>query len=268
MGRRRAESWASDELIVTLARLTGQQADGVLRIVEAELDRRSLTSLLTGPDRICNGSTYYGTHKRGGWLGKPDFARALELARRDYRKWLVDHGVGDALSILSRAAPEAARALEQEVRGDPSAVGALVRLLEHADAALRQGAALALGATGLAEVVTPLASALERETDFEVQKALIAALGRVAAWRDSDRRAAAVAVLDRADVKTAAKASAAINQQGTLTHVIDPETAGTIFDILAGAGALEPAADDAEDDAVHPAPADAETGGVPAAASD
>jgi hypothetical protein len=219
MGRRRAESWASDELIVTLARLTGQQADGVLRIVEAELDRRSLTSLLTGPEKICNGSTYYGTRdgRRPGWLAKPDFVRALELARRDYRKWLVDHGVGDALSILSRAAPEAARALEQEVRGDPAAVSALCRLLEHSLPEIRQGAALALGATGLAEVVSPLASALERETDFEVQKALIAGLGRVAAWRDSDRRAAAVAVLDRADVKTAAKALQA--QVGRVEYV-------------------------------------------------
>lgn len=44
--------------------------------------------------------------------------------------------------------------------------------------------------------------------------------------------------------------------QHKVEHGIDGDTATTIFDILAGAGAFQPGADGAEDDGVHPPQAD------------
>ena len=49
-------------------------------------------------------------------------------------------------------------------------------------------------------------------------------------------------------------------------HAIDGDTAGTIFDILAAIGALPTGADGAAPDPLHPAQADAQAGGVSAAA--
>lgn len=252
---RRGETWVSEELQAALSPLSGQQAAGVLRIVQAELEGRSLSSLLNCADQICTGTTFYGSgrHSRG-WRHKPGFVAALDLARRDYRKWLLEHGVGDALAILAGAAPEAARALRQEVAGDPSAVTALTGLLRSGNPMVRQTAATQLGETGLAEAAPALLEAFEKEMDIVTQQKIVEALGRIAGWRDSDRRAAAFGVLDRADVKTAAKASN--YQAGMTTHVIDPETAGTIFDILAQAGAIPTGPDDAEDDEIHPAQTD------------
>lgn len=202
---RRSESWASDELIVILARLTSQQAGGVLRIVEAEIEGRSLSSLLDCPGQICSSNTFYGAGKRKGWRQKPDFVRALGLARRDYRAWMMTEGVQDALTILAGSAPDAARALHREVAGDWSAIESLARVLENEDAGLRAAAAQHLGETGLPDVVPILAARLAVETDLQVKQALVLALGRVATWRDGERRSAATAVLDRVDIRTAAK---------------------------------------------------------------
>jgi hypothetical protein len=207
---RSSELWVSDELLILLARLTARQAEGVLRIIQAELGGHPLSSLLDCEDQICSSNTYYGTRNRTGWRKKPEFVKALELARRDYRKWLLDHGVEDALTILAATAPDAVRALRQEVAGDASAVEALKRLLKGDDPTIRQAAATQLGKTGLPEVVPALQAALQKETAPEVQGALVAALGRVAGWRDGDRRAAATGILDRADIKTAAKQAFAV----------------------------------------------------------
>jgi hypothetical protein len=202
---RRGETWVSEELQRVLAQLSPQQAAGVLRIVQAELEGRSLSSLLDREGQICTSTTFYGSGKRKGWRHKPEFNQALELARRDYRKWLLEYGVGDALAILAGAAPEAARALRQEVAGDATALGALKALLGAPDPTVREAAATELGATGLPEVVEALERALIKETDIQVRQALVAALGQVAGWRDGERRSAAISILDRADVKTAAK---------------------------------------------------------------
>ena len=43
--------------------------------------------------------------------------------------------------------------------------------------------------------------------------------------------------------------------ESTVNHVIDPTSAGTIFDILAAAGAIQPGASDTEANEVHTAPA-------------
>jgi len=103
--------WASEELAKVLARLTSQQARGVVRIVEAELEGRSLSSLLDTPGQICTSTTYYGSGKRRGWKDNEHFQRSLELARRDYRQWLLEHSTGEALAILASTAPEAVGAI-------------------------------------------------------------------------------------------------------------------------------------------------------------
>jgi hypothetical protein len=221
---RQGKVWVSAELGAVLARLTPQQAAGVQRIVEAELQGRSLSSLLDCPEQICTSTTYYGSGKSKGWKHKPEFNLALDLARRDYRRWLLDNGVGDALVILANAAPDAARALQQAVKGDGAAVGVLEELLRDDDANLRKLAALQLAATGLPSAVPALRAALQQEKESAVREALVEALGQIAAARDGDRRAAAISVLDRADVKTAAK-QAHIIDEGDIDAAIERELA-------------------------------------------
>lgn len=202
----RDAAWVSEELRGVLADLSAQQAAGVLRIVQAEIDGRSLTSLFSGPDRICTVSTYY---RRKGWSHKPLFQRALELARRDYRSWMLEHGTQDALLILADSAPHAARALRQQIVGDGQAIAVLEGVLREPDAALRIMAAQHLGDTGLPGVVLALREALAREKNAEARRALVEALGRIAALRDGDRRQAAGEILDRAGMETAPKSAVA-----------------------------------------------------------
>ena len=55
--------------------------------------------------------------------------------------------------------------------------------------------------------------------------------------------------------------------RGTVDHAIDADTAETIFGILAAIGAVEAGTGSAADDGVYSAEADAEAGGIPAAAA-
>lgn len=219
--------WTSDELREAWAAITAQQARALLRIVQAELDGRDIPDLLRGDGRICSPTTYYGRgHGRPGWKGDTAFQRALELARRDYRQWLLEHSTSESLAILAETGPEAARALRQQIVGDSTALAALEVALAAQDPDLRRRAAERLGATGLAAVVPALERALEREQVAEVSAALVDALGQVAGFRDSDRRAAALGVLDRADIRTAAKAAGSLNQDeylSPLAHLSDAE---------------------------------------------
>jgi len=216
-----AVHWASDELGTALARLTSQQARGVVRIVQAELEGQPLSSLMDQPDQICTSTTYYGTGKRTGWRKKPTFQQALELARRDYRQWMLEHGTADALMILATTAPEAARALRQQITGDQVALAALETALAAQEPSLRISAARRLGETGQSAAVPALRATLLREQEPEVREAIVEALGQIAGWRDSDRRAAAMAVLDRAAVETAPKQSFAVG--GLPDDVTDDE---------------------------------------------
>jgi len=204
--------WASDELITVLARLTSQQARGVVRIVEAELEGRSLSSLLDTPGQICTSTTYYGSGKRRGWKDNEHFQRSLELARRDYRQWLLEHSTGEALAILASTAPEAVRALRQEIVGNMPAIRALEVALQASEPELRANAARRLGETGLSMVVPALMTALQREQDPGVRSVLVDALGAVAGFRDGERRLAATSVLDRAAVETAAKQALLVSE--------------------------------------------------------
>lgn len=254
-----SESWVSDDLQEVLGKLTGQQALGVLRIVQAELEGRALSTLLDCPGQICTSTTYYGSGKSKGWRGKPAFKRALELARRDIRKWMLENGVNDALTILAGTAPQAARALRQQVVGDEEALAVLIGLVASKDAEARMLAVQALGSTGLPAAVPALKSALVNEKEATIRGAILEALGAIAGLRDGDRRLAAGGVLDRADVKTAAKQAFAINDE-EVDAAIERELARLAGggqgedaepaegDSLAGSGAGEssPAALDAE----------------------
>jgi hypothetical protein len=205
--------WASAELGQALARLSAQQANGVVRIVQAELEGRSLSSLLDCPGQICTSTTFYGSGRRRGWKGKPEFVAALELARRDYREWMLEHGTGEAMAVLASTAPDAARALRQRVAGDAPALAALELALTARESNLRINAALGLGKTGLPDVVPALQEALQREKEVTVREALQDALGMIAAGaaRDVD---AAESVLDRAAVETAVKSQRAFDLSG------------------------------------------------------
>jgi len=235
-----AVRWASGELSAALAVLTAQQARGVVRIVQAELAGEPISSLLDHPGQMCTSTTYYGSGKRRGWKDKAEFREALRLARRDYRQWLLEESTGEALSILGSTAPEAARALRQQIVGDRPAVMVLeMALLGAQDPELRRNAAERLGETGLPAVVPALNRALQREKIPEVREALVVALGQVAGWRDSDRRAAAMGVLDRADVKTATKQALSVNQDeflSPLAGLSDEELEQVISNLEAAEG--------------------------------
>jgi len=223
----------SEELRAGLRGLSGQQAAGVLRIVQAELDGRSITSLLDGPDRICNHSTYY---RRGGWRDKAAFVQALELARRDYRSWLLEHGAREALTILADGAPSAARALRQQGTGDESAVAVLVDALDSVDAGLRSLAAESLGRTGSPAAVPALRQALAREEEPGARRAMLQAIGDIAAWRDADQRDAAGEILDRVDVKTAPKSASTVQGGFGLGALSDVELEQLLANLEAAAG--------------------------------
>lgn len=195
------ETWVSPELMECLGRLTAQQSAGVLRIVQAELEGRGVTSLLDRDGQICTSTTYY--NRKRGWAHKAEFQQALALARRDYRSWMLEWGGRDALAILAQTAPDGARALRQQVVGDGEALAALVGLLDSEDARMRLEAATALGETGLRSVAPALAARLVVEPDADVMVAITRALGQIAGSRDSDRRAAVGAVLSRMGLEEA-----------------------------------------------------------------
>jgi hypothetical protein len=204
--------WASDELKEALAKLTSQQATGVLRIVQAELDGRSLSSLLDCPDQICTSTTYYGSGRRKGWKDKETFQRALDLARRDYRSWALEHGTGEALLILADSSPDAARALRHQVRGDEQALAALTALLDSEDDEERKTAVVGLYSTGLPQAVAPLLAAIEDEENMAIRLEIVKGLAHIAGLRDPERRLSSQGILDRAAVETAAKAALSVDE--------------------------------------------------------
>ena len=201
--------WASDDLQSALTDLTSQQAAGVVRIVQAELDGRAISSLLDCADQICTSSTYY---RKGGWKDKESFQLALDLARRDYRTWALEHGTSEALTILAGGAAPAARALRHQVEGDGSALAALEALLDSDDSEERAEAVAGLAATGLPQAALILRDALGDEDDAAIRLEIVRGLAHIAGLRDADRRLAAQGILDRAAVETAAKAALAVDE--------------------------------------------------------
>ena len=242
--QRAGVAWASAELGELLAQLTAQQAAGVVRIVQAELAGKPLSSLLDCPGQICTSTTYYGSGRRTGWQDRPTFRKALATARRDYRAWWLEHGTSEALHVLASATPSAARALKQQIEGDPDAIAVLVAMLEAEDQAERLKAIKGLAATGLPSVVPYLAQALANEKNPSLRLTIIVGLAEIAGLRDGERRLSAAAVLDRADVKTALKQSQEIDEDA-----LDAEIERRLAELAAGGQAADVASfeDDAED---------------------
>jgi len=231
--------WASEELNLAMAELTGQQARGVVRIVQAELNDEPVSSLLDNPNQMCTSTTYYGSGRRQGWRHKPEFQHALKLARRDYRAWLLEQSTSEALVLLANTAPDAVIALRQQIVGDVEALRALEEVLESGEPELRMSAAQQLGATELKAVSPALRRAYRREKDVEVKKALVIALGRVAGSTHVGRRAASKGTLDRGSVKTASKGTMAISDLDDVTEQELDAIEGALIQEAQGSGQAE-----------------------------
>ena len=206
MGRE-LRNWVSVELEMAMVLLSAQQANGLVRIAEADILGNPISSLLDCPGQICTSTTYYGSGKRKGWRGKLEFRTALMLAQRDARAWKMKHGPGDAMVTMSSGAPPAAQALVQQVTSDDGAIAVLARELKSANAEDRKDAARGLGATGQRRVIPILDGALRSEQDPDVRKMLIGAVAEIAGYKNSEQRSAAVEILNRVNVKTAPKQS-------------------------------------------------------------
>lgn len=235
--------WASDDLQHALADLTSQQAAGVVRIVQAELDGRPISSLLDCPNQICTSSTYY---RKGGWRDKESFQLALDLARRDYRTWALEHGTSEALTILAGGAAPAARALRHQVEGDSQALAALAALLDSDDAEERKEAVVGLAATGLPQAAALLQGAIEDKKNAAIRLEIVRGLAHIAGLRDADRRLAAQGILDRAAVETAAKAALSVDEDDVDAAIIREleRLAGRRETALPGATPADPDAEE------------------------
>ncbi len=205
-------TWVSDDLREILDKLTPQQARAVQTIVQAELDGRALNQLLDGPDKICARSTFYGSTGRCGWRDRAEFMQALDLARRDYRKWVLEHSTSDAMVLLSRAAIPSARELERQVTGDLQAVEILSHEMERAIKDGNDGRVFILGsalaAAGVSAALPALQKALEQTwLEAATYSQLAISVSRIAYAVDADRQKAGIGILDRADLKTASKST-------------------------------------------------------------
>lgn len=227
----------SPTLAALLGRLSAQQAQGVIRVVEAELAGVSIEALFEGENAICSRSTYY--HKaRGGWIHKPAFQEALAQARQEMRAHRLTHIVDDAIAELKMTTPLAARDLRRQIVGDEDAVAALARMLLDNKAAVsdRVDAALALGAIGTGRASEALVTALEMLADEKphaesvkvgeqafggVRPAVVRALGLSAQGVNPQRRLASMAVLDRASKDTADKSGG--SGHGVVVYIPDNE---------------------------------------------
>ncbi len=194
----------SSALQSLFAELSPSQVAGIIRIVEAELAGRSIESLFHGPDKVCNRSTYY---RAKGWSSKPAFVEALSLARKEIRSQRLQSAVDDAIEELKLATPAAARDLRRQVSGDERAIVALVECAQNndLDVEVRQIAVGSLGTIGTPRATEVLIEMLTTITLMPMRISILNALGRAGAGLDTQRRMADVAVLDRADRKTADK---------------------------------------------------------------
>lgn len=188
-----------------LNQLSGQQAEGIIRIAHEELRGRSLTSLLTASDRVCSYSTFWHK-KRGGWIHKPEFKEALDLARSEVRAYHLTNVIDDAVERLKISTLDAAVDLHRQITGDLGAIEALAEILMDATRTPneRKLAARSLGMIGVQAAVDKLLLAQD-EAPLALRKAIIEALGIAGAGADSQRRLASMAALDRADRMTANK---------------------------------------------------------------
>ena len=227
------EQWASDELMTLSGELTGKQWAGIVTIIKKELQGIGITELLASADRPCSTSTYYGRWSKDtpgkkskpGWIDRPSWMQALKLARRDYRKYLFEHGTSEAMQVLAKAAAPSARELERQVVGDIEAIQVLGRQLDRAVEAGQEThiikLAQALGASQLSEALPSLVRALEHEWGVETTAALISAVGCIASPLNVDRQKAGMGILDRAGEATATKQVVQQTGEDERTHKLD-----------------------------------------------
>lgn len=186
-----------------MSRLTKGQANGVVRIVEAELSGMPIESLFHGAGKICNRSTFY---RDGGWHDHPVFVETLERARQEARAQQLSSAVNETIEQLKRSAPLAARDLHRQIAGDERAIQALagVALDESCLPPERLEAVRSLARIASIQATEVLVSVLA-QADNEIRLSVLEALGSAGIGADVQRRMAAIAVLDRADRKTASK---------------------------------------------------------------
>jgi len=186
------------------AELSPSQVAGIIRIVEAELAGRSIESLFHGDNKICNRSTYY---RARGWSSKAAFIEALALARKEIRSQRLSSAVDDAIEELKLATPAAARDLRRQVTGDERAIMALVDCAQNSaiEVEIRQTAVNSIGTIGTPRATEVLIDLLQTVEPLALKISILTAIGKAGAGLDTQRRMADVAVLDRADRKTADK---------------------------------------------------------------
>ncbi len=199
----------SPRLQEMLNSLSAQQASGVIRIAEGELRGLSMAALLHGPNKICSYSTFYAK-ERGGWMHKPKFVAALELARAEVRSHGLTSVVGDAVERLKLATLDAATDLHRQITGDVGAIAALGEIVADKKRPNdeRIKAAHGLGEIGSQAAVDQLLMALsaaQAKTEVGLRTAIVEELGKAGAATNTRRRLADMATLDRADKMTASK---------------------------------------------------------------
>ena len=200
----------SAELQMLLNDLSQQQANGAIHIAKEEIiNKRSLTSILLAPDRPCSYSTFW-SKERNGWMHKPKFVVALEMARREVKAHKLATSVNDAVQTLKLAAVDAAQELHRQITGDVGAIEVLSAIVLDRKRTLgeRTKAAEALGEIGSQAAADKLLIILSDESlkaQARLRRTAVSALGRAAAAVNTQRRLASTATLDRADRMTASK---------------------------------------------------------------
>lgn len=187
----------SEELLGLLAECTPRQRAAIPRIVAALAGGRSLASLLRGKEKICAFNTYY--RKPKGWHHQPRFQQALELAQDEYDRALLDRNVDETVQEMRRGCRLSAQLLVGEV------IQGLQDQADDVDLSVRELGLVLLLRHESSSVRMEAADKLLRTSDRRRERAIKAALG----------------LLDRADVKTAAKLPASGDEEARWREYID-----------------------------------------------
>jgi len=162
----------SRELLARMERLTVKQRRSIPVIVRARGEGRTWEQILKGERKVCNWRTFWDGKR--GWYHQELFREVLGQAQREYDAAVLRTSVQDAAEGLRRAAPLATDALGELIRGMVVALAEMRALVVEEEPGLLEKQNLALRFRAVQDLVR-------------------------------QGRQAAVAVLDRADIQTAAK---------------------------------------------------------------
>lgn len=201
----------SAELQEMMNLLTPNRTRAIRRIIEeVELGGQPMAALFRGKDKICNKVTW---NKAKGWSHNKMFMHILGMAKREIRAASLG-GISEAVRILQDASPIAARDLVRQTTGDEAAIQSLlseiIRPITAADKDIdiehdpRVAAVNSLAQIGTAAASLALLQALLK-SKAHVRTAILTALGQAASGVSTQRRLAAVAILNRASEETADK---------------------------------------------------------------